>query len=287
MQPFVYSVKNLQCSYKQADIVLRINALNIPTNKVVFVVGPSGIGKSTLLETLGLMNDTISNPETSTLHFISADGKQLELSRIWSSSDKELAALRSKHFSFIFQDNNLMPGLTAGQNLCAKLLIQGKSMEEARKIALPFMSRLDLEEDLFDRKVFELSGGQRQRLAFLRAFLGEYHVLFGDEPTGNLDELTALKLMTMLCESIKAQSNTCAIIVSHDLPLAMRFADMIIPIVPKTDMGNPDKKFGLIEMNHVIVRSGENWTVNDNLKIENLEVHLQQLLSGKIHTKAI
>ena len=261
--------------------------MNIPPNKVVFVVGPSGIGKSTLLETLGLMNDTISNPETSTILFKPLDGKQLEFSKIWSSSDKELATLRSKHFSFIFQDNNLMPGLTAGQNLCTKLLIQGKSMEEARQVALPFMSRLDLEEDLFDRKVFELSGGQRQRLAFLRAFLGEYHVLFGDEPTGNLDELTALKLMTMLCESIRTQSNTCAIIVSHDLPLAMRFADMIIPIVPKIDEKNPDKKSGLIDMNYVIVRSGITWTVSDNLRIENLEDHLQQLLSGKIRSVAL
>ncbi|MEP6794928.1 MAG: ATP-binding cassette domain-containing protein, partial [Saprospiraceae bacterium] len=247
---------------------------------------PSGIGKSTLLETLGLMNNTISNPETSTLHFITSDGQQLEISKIWSSSDKELATLRSKHFSFIFQENNLMPGLTAGQNLCTKLLIQGKTMAEARQVALPFMSRLDLPEELFDRNVFELSGGQRQRLAFLRAFLGEYHVLFGDEPTGNLDEQTALKLMNMLCESIKTQQNTSAIIVSHDLTMATRFADMIIPIIPKVNEENPEKKSGLIDMAYVILRSGENWMVKDNFKIENLEEHLRQLLSGKAQHSA-
>jgi len=282
MHSNVYTVKNLLCSYNKQDVILEIASLNIPANKVVFVVGPSGIGKSTLLETLGLMNDTIANPEDGILQFSSSDGQQVEFSRIWSSTDKELSALRAKHFSFIFQENNLMPGLTAGQNLCTKLLIQGKTMTEARKIALPFMSRLDLQGELFDRKVFELSGGQRQRLAFLRAFLGEYHVLFGDEPTGNLDEKTALKLMKMLCESIKSQQNTCAIIVSHDLALASQFADMIIPIVHRLDKDNPDRKSGMINMSNVINRSGDSWMVNNAQRIENLEDHLHHLLSEKI-----
>lgn len=280
MQNLVYTLRNLNCSYNGRDVVLYIESLDIPANQVVFVIGPSGIGKSTLLETLGLMNNTLKHKSVGYLKYTSSLGENLDLVGFWSGKDKQLAKLRSGEFSFIFQDNNLMPGLSAGENICTKLLIQGSTMTEAREIALPYMMNLGLHEELFDRKVFELSGGQRQRLAFLRAFLGKYHVLFGDEPTGNLDSQTASKLMLLLCQNIKKNSNSSAIIVSHDHQMAAQFADMIIPIIPLQDVENPDNKAGLIRMDNVVHKVGQSWVTASNESIEDISEHLQSLSMG-------
>lgn len=280
MQNLVYTLRNLNCSYNGRDVVLYIESLDIPANKVVFVIGPSGIGKSTLLETLGLMNNTLSSTSDGYLKYTSSSGENLDLMRVWSGKDRHLAKLRSGEFSFIFQDNNLMPGLSAGENICTKLLIQGNSMAKARQIALPYMNTLDLHEDLFDRKVFELSGGQRQRLAFLRAFLGNYHVLFGDEPTGNLDGQTASKLMFLLRQNVKHNANSSAIIVSHDQQLAAQFADMIIPILPRKDSENSDAKAGMIHKDNIVHKVGESWEKTSHAPIEDISDHLQSLTQG-------
>src|SRR4029079_2744533 len=111
-----FEVSNLLCSYDQSNVVLSIDSLTIPSNTIVFIVGPSGIGKSTLLETLGLMNNTIHNPSAASILFYEEDEHSINLANAWSNSDSYLAALRAKHFSFIFQETNLMPGFTAGQN---------------------------------------------------------------------------------------------------------------------------------------------------------------------------
>src|SRR5688500_3507444 len=111
--PAKFRVKDLKCSYNKQDIVLHIDSLVIPANCVVFIVGPSGIGKSTLLETLGLMNNTIQNPDVSSIIFYDED-RSIELASAWKNSDGYLSALRTKYFSFIFQETNLMPGFTAG-----------------------------------------------------------------------------------------------------------------------------------------------------------------------------
>ncbi len=275
-----FNVSNLLCSYNSQDVVVRIDSLQIPTNSIVFIVGPSGIGKSTLLETLGLMNNTIHNPTTSSILFFEEEGHSINLANAWSNPDSYLAALRAKHFSFIFQETNLMPGFTAGQNLCMKMLIQGKKMLEARQQAIHFMSQLDLQEDIFDRMTHELSGGQRQRLAFLRAFLGESQVLFCDEPTGNLDGLTAVRLMEILQRSIKERMSSAAIVVSHDLSLATRFADLIVPILQESSEGDPERRTGRINMDFVLTRERDKWSAKGVPSIENVEAHLRDLYSG-------
>lgn len=272
-----FNVSNLLCSYNSQDVVVRIDSLQIPTNSIVFIVGPSGIGKSTLLETLGLMNNTIHNPEAASILFFEDEGHSVNLANSWSNSDSYLSALRARYFSFIFQETNLMPGFTAGQNLCMKMLIQGKTMQEARQQAIHFMAQLDLHEDIFDRMTHELSGGQRQRLAFLRAFLGDSQVLFCDEPTGNLDGLTAIRLMEILQRSIKVQKNSAAIVVSHDLSLAIRFADLIVPILQESRDVDPERRTGRINMDYVLTREKETWSTKGITAIENVEVHLRAL----------
>lgn len=274
-----FNVSNLLCSYNGRDVVVRIDSLQIPKNSIVFIVGPSGIGKSTLLETLGLMNNTIQNPGSASIHFFEEEGKTINLASAWSNPDSYLSALRSRHFSFIFQETNLMPGFTAGQNLCMKMLIQGKTMQEARQQAIHFMAQLDLHEDIFDRMTHELSGGQRQRIAFLRAFLGDSQVLFCDEPTGNLDGLTAVRLMEILQRSIKERINSAAIVVSHDLSLAMRFADLIVPILQEGKDLDPERRTGRISRDYVLTRDQEKWSTKNISAIEDVESHLRALYS--------
>lgn len=274
-----FNVSNLLCSYNSQDVVVRIDSLEIPTKSIVFIVGPSGIGKSTLLETLGLMNNTIYNPTAASIHFFVEEEKSINLATAWSNPDSYLSSLRSRHFSFIFQETNLMPGFTAGQNLCMKMLIQGKTMQEARQQAIHFMAQLDLHEDIFDRMTHELSGGQRQRIAFLRAFLGDSQVLFCDEPTGNLDGLTAVRLMEILQRSIKERINSAAIVVSHDLSLAMRFADLIVPILQEGKDLDPERRTGRISMDYVLTRDQEKWSTKNISTIEDVESHLHALYS--------
>ncbi len=274
-----FDVSNLLCSYNSHDVVVRIDSLQVPMNSIVFIVGPSGIGKSTLLETLGLMNNTIHNPEAASILFFEEEGHSINLANSWKNPDSYLAALRAKHFSFIFQETNLMPGFTAGQNLCMKMLIQGKTMKEARQQAIHFMAQLDLHEDIFDRMTHELSGGQRQRLAFLRAFLGDSQVLFCDEPTGNLDGLTAIRLMEILQRSIKVQKNSAAIVVSHDLSLAIRFADLIVPIQQEGSDGDSERKTGRISKDFVLTRDKDVWSTKGISAIENVDLHLRNLYS--------
>lgn len=279
--PSIFSLSNVECSYNQKDIIVRIDSLELPANTITFIVGPSGVGKSTLLETLGLMNNTIHNPTTASIKYSGEKNVIIDFASIWNERDNYISGLRSRNFSFIFQETNLMPELTAGQNLCMKMLIQGKRIEEAKEYAIPFMSEINLDAHLFDRRVQELSGGQRQRLAFLRGFLGESKVLFCDEPTGNLDTITAESLMTVLNNHVKEKERATAIIVSHDLTLAARYADLIVPIVPQPNE-NPDKKTGVIRMEQVLIRHGRNWNYGHGSSDDNIHQYLTKLYSSAI-----
>lgn len=222
----IFEIDNLKCSYKKAnvqesDIVLEIKGLMIPKGKVVFIVGPSGIGKSTILETLGFMNNTIASADS--FKFMDID-----ISEMWHKNDSEKSEFRNQNFSFIFQDNNLMQNFTAYENVMATALIQGIEKKKAEEMTLIALKDMGLDYKA-DGPVFHYSGGERQRLAFARAILPDFKVLFGDEPTGNLDAKSADKLMKVLIDAVKKRDAT-AIIVSHDLNLSIKYADMIICI---------------------------------------------------------
>ncbi|GLR16664.1 ABC transporter ATP-binding protein [Portibacter lacus] len=257
-QDLIYDISNLECQYIPGTTVLRIPELQIPKGKLVFVLGVSGIGKSTFIETLGLMNKTIHvTPETS-IKF--NNGNELEeIKNIWSRDNKALSKFRNDHFSFIFQNTNLMPNFSAGENMCISMLIEGKELAEVKEKVLEVMEKLNLDPDLYDRKIQELSGGQRQRLAFVRAIIAGFNVLFGDEPTGNLDRDTGHKLMRTLKENL-AEFNRTGIIVSHDIDLALSFADIILLLSKK---GEGDNVHGTFDSQYYLIKEDGEWKRKD------------------------
>ncbi len=231
----LFEIKNLRCSYDKqykegvSKIVLEINELNIPRGKKVFIVGESGIGKSTILETLGMMNNTIVPSSDVKFAFNLKDGTSIDLKQLWKD-DTKLSKFRLNHYSFIFQSTNLMRNFTAFENIAFTRMLQGYSKEECFERTKQVLEDLGLQHINETRFAHELSGGQQQRLAFARAVIPDFTVLFGDEPTGNLDGENAMRVMEILSNRLDKGENASAVIVSHDMHLATSFADVIIKI---------------------------------------------------------
>jgi len=250
----LYEISNLVCAYQNGGKkVLHVEKLVIPKGKIIVILGLSGIGKSTLLETLGLMNNTIVSDDQTVFRFNGNDNQgMIELSQVWSEKpDRYISTLRNQHFSFIFQDTNLMPNFSAIENIMLTLMLQGFSKSESRDLGMEYMEKVGMGEIDPDNKVFELSGGQRQRIAFIRAICPEFTVLLGDEPTGNLDRFTSHKLMQVLKASIREKERS-AIIVSHNIDLSIEFADQLIIISKKEKQpGTRNEFYGFINQGSV------------------------------------
>ena len=246
----LYEIRNLICSYDGTREVLKIKELDIYRGQIVVLLGVSGAGKSTILETLGLMNNTIKlnggMPETTEqppVLFYPEGDKPIDFAGLWKKPDyKELARVRRDHFSFIFQHTNLMPSFTAFENIGITQMIEGKSKEEAISKAKQAAEELGLKINE-KKKAYELSGGERQRAAFIRAITPGFSVLFGDEPTGNLDECNSEILLELTKKTIKENHRT-AIIVSHNIDLAITYGDQIIVI--KNHIINNNNSYGEI-----------------------------------------
>lgn len=243
----LFEIENLQCSYDKpfvqgvSKIVLEIDRLIIPRGKKVFIVGESGIGKSTILEVIGMMNNTVVDNENTVFRFYDRDDECVDLVGMWRrSDDQELSDFRLKHFNFIFQNTNLMRNFTAYENVAITRLLQGYSIEESFEKTERILADLGIVGLGRDRNAIELSGGQQQRIAFARAILPDFTVLFGDEPTGNLDSENAMKAMETLSAKLGDIPGSSAIIVSHDMHLAITFADMIIKVRKKNNHGYID-----------------------------------------------
>lgn len=271
MSENIYEIKHLRCSYDkhyregESRVVLEIEHLSLPRGKKIFIVGESGIGKSTILETLGMMNNTIVDSDKTAFDFQNEEGEVTDLKTMWHKGEKVLAAFRLKHYSFIFQSTNLMKNFTAFENIAFTRMLQGysrfSSMQRTRKV----LEALGLDHVDEKRMAQELSGGQQQRLAFARAILPEFTVLFGDEPTGNLDAENAQRVMEILTEKMCEHQDATAIIVSHDMPLALRFADVIVKISkrlrPKQHEEDEDVGYGYIDDRCVFVKTvDDKWT---------------------------
>ena len=204
--------------------VLKDISLTIEKNEYVALMGPSGSGKSTLMNILGCL-DTISK------------GKYM-LNNIDVSSlrDNELALIRNKNIGFVFQTFNLMPRMSAWENVALPLVYAGISASEREKKAKDMLDAVGL-SDRSHHRPNELSGGQKQRVAIARALVNNPSIILADEPTGNLDSKTSVEIMGIF-ERIHSEGNT-VILVTHEDDIS-RYAHRIVKL--KDGEINSDEK---------------------------------------------
>ncbi len=178
--------------------------LTIAPGDFISIIGPSGSGKSTLLHLLS----GLDHPTSGSLTY---DGQE-----IYTLSDKELSAFRRRQMGFIFQQFNLLPVLTARENILMPLLLDKKQPDEGYLDQLAELLGL---RDRLDHLPHELSGGQQQRVAIARALIAQPEVIFADEPTGNLDSKSGGEVMELL-KGIRERMGKTLVIITHDNRIA-------------------------------------------------------------------
>lgn len=202
---YILQVKDIKKSFGQTP-ALQGADLAVKKGEIVAIMGPSGSGKSTLLHCLA----GIFAPDSGEVWF---DGKRLD-----KQSETARTELRRTAFGFVFQFGQLVPELTAADNIALPLLLDKVGRKEAYAQATSWLKRLGL-EGLGGRRSGELSGGQAQRVALARALVIKPKVLFADEPTGSLDSLTGEKVMDLMVD-IAHEEGTTVVIVTHDARVA-------------------------------------------------------------------
>ncbi len=229
----IIHLENIRKSYymgKQALEVLKGLSLDIFKNDYVALMGPSGSGKSTLMNILGCLDSP-----TSGLYVLNnKDVSKME--------DNSLAEVRNKEIGFVFQQFNLLPRLTAVENVALPLVYAGFPKKERMEKALHVLNMVNL-ADRSHHKPNELSGGQSQRVAIARALVNDPSIILADEPTGNLDTKTSYEIMDIFSK-IHSNGNT-VVLVTHEEDIAnhahriIRLRDGVIesdtPKFPKGD----------------------------------------------------
>jgi putative ABC transport system ATP-binding protein len=185
---------------------LRGASVSVAAGEILAVMGPSGSGKSTLLHCLA----GILRPDSGEVWF---GGRRID-----SAGEAERSALRRDRFGFVFQFGQLVPELTAEENIALPLLLTGLRRAAALEQARAWFGRLDL-DGLEQRRSGELSGGQAQRVALARGLVARPEVLFADEPTGSLDSLTGEQVMNLLSGAAR-QQGTAVVLVTHEARVA-------------------------------------------------------------------
>jgi lipoprotein-releasing system ATP-binding protein len=208
--------KNLKKSYKSIQVLKGVD-LNIAESEIVSIVGASGAGKTTLLQILGTL-DTPSNDNCQLL---------IDNTDILKLEQNDLSKFRNTNNGFIFQFHQLLPEFTALENVCIPGYIKKRGKNEIESRAKELLSYLDLDKKLHN-KPNELSGGEQQRVAVARALINDPKGIFADEPSGNLDSVSADNLYKLFFD-IRSKYSTTFIIVTHNEKLA-NLADRKIEI---------------------------------------------------------
>lgn len=204
----IIEIKHIRKEYimgLQLIAALKDVSLSIDKNEYVALMGPSGSGKSTLMNILGCLDTP------------SSGSYKLNGTEVSEMSDDELAHVRNKEIGFVFQTFNLLPRLTALENVALTLVYAGMGSNERRTRAEQVMEMVGL-KDRMKHKPNELSGGQRQRVAIARAVVNNPSIILADEPTGNLDTKTSYEIMDIF-EEINKKGNT-VILVTHEEDIA-------------------------------------------------------------------
>lgn len=208
MKEIIISTSKIKKTYVMgSEKVHALNGLdiNIDRNEYVALMGPSGSGKSTLMNLLGLLDTPTSGDYI------------LNQQKVSEMSDGDLAITRNKEIGFVFQTFNLLPRLSALENVALPLVYSGTSKKNRLEKAEQVLDSVGL-GDRIDHKPNELSGGQRQRVAIARALVNDPSIILADEPTGNLDTKTSIEIMGIL-EQIHDKGNTI-ILVTHEPDIA-------------------------------------------------------------------
>jgi putative ABC transport system ATP-binding protein len=210
----VLEARDIELSFGQTP-ALRGASVSVRSGEILAVMGPSGSGKSTLLHCLA----AILVPAAGDVHFAGR--------RIDTLGETERSALRRDRFGFVFQFGQLVPELTAAENVALPLLLAGTRRADALHTAASWFERLDL-DGLGQRRSGELSGGQAQRVALARGLVANPEVLFADEPTGSLDSLTGEHVMDLLTTAAR-EHGTTVVLVTHE-PRVAAYADREIVV---------------------------------------------------------
>ena len=195
--------------------VLKGISLEIQPGSFVVILGPSGSGKSTMLNMVGCL-------DLPTKGKVLLDGQDIS-----EMSEDRLAVARGSKIGFIFQQFNLIPNLTALENVMVPMIFQGKPERERIERAKSLLDDLGL-GDRVNHAPMELSGGEQQRVAIARALSNDPEIVVADEPTGNLDSATGKKIMTILIDLHKKKKKTI-IVVTHD-PQIAQYSDQLVRI---------------------------------------------------------
>jgi putative ABC transport system ATP-binding protein len=233
MSEGIIKLQHIQKSYfmgKQAIEVLKGISLNILKNEYVALMGPSGSGKSTLMNIVGCLD----SPTAGKYILAGKDVSEMD--------DDSLAEVRNKEIGFVFQQFNLLPRLTAAENVALPLVYAGIAKKTRLEMAMEVLAKVSL-TDRSHHKPNELSGGQCQRVAIARALVNNPSLILADEPTGNLDSKTSVEIMDIF-NTIQAAGNT-VVLVTHEEDIAA-YAHRVVRLrdgVIETDK----RKTGILE----------------------------------------
>ncbi|MBO5037490.1 MAG: ABC transporter ATP-binding protein [Clostridia bacterium] len=217
MQP-VIKVENLKKIYKLGtESVTALGGVDLEINKgeICFLVGTSGSGKSTLL-------NMIAGLEKPTSGTVVLNGTHIE-----KMNERKLAVFRQKNLGFVFQSYNLLPTMTAQENVAMPLMFSGKKQSVRDKKAKAMLLAVGLGARL-RHKPTQMSGGQQQRVAIARAFVSDPPIILADEPTGNLDSSTTVEVMNMIVDLVR-KNNQTLVVVTHEPELAV-YGDKVVHI---------------------------------------------------------
>lgn len=212
MSSLLLSARNIHKSYSQGTgelEILRGIDLDIMQGEALAILGSSGAGKSTLLQILG----TLDRPDRGELY---CEGRDL-----LAMKDEELSRFRNSEMGFVFQSHHLLAEFTALENVMIPCRVGGEPLREAEDKARSLLEFMGL-KDRANHYPSQLSGGELQRVAIARALVRRPKVLFADEPTGNLDSQTSLKIQDLFFE-LQKEMRLALVIVTHDLTFATRF----------------------------------------------------------------
>ena len=247
-------VENLRKVYKvggEKVVALDNISLHIEKGEFCCIVGTSGSGKSTLLNQLAGL-------EKPTKGKVKINGQLVS-----KMTEKELATFRQNNIGFIFQSYNLLPTLTALENVAFPLLFRGIDKKTREKKAKKILKDMGLGERM-NHKPGEMSGGQQQRVGIARAFVGRPKVIFADEPTGNLDSATTEQVMKMLLD-ISRENNITFVMVTHDPELA-KMAPRIITLKDGRVVSDMRNGVSLLEEDMQISRQAEYEEIEKKIK---------------------